>query len=47
MVAIGPGVEAGGKIDRPVPITAAAATGLHYLGLDASGGASPRALDVG
>ncbi len=47
MLAIGPGVEAGRRIDRPVPITAAAATGLHYLGMDASGGASPRALDVG
>jgi len=47
MLAIGPGVEPGRRIDRPVPITAAAATGLHYLGLHASRGAAPRALDVG
>ncbi|MBN2137689.1 MAG: hypothetical protein JW720_07775 [Sedimentisphaerales bacterium] len=39
MVARGPGVKAGGVIDRPVPITAAAATGLEFLDLEASGGA--------
>jgi len=39
MLAIGPGIEAGRKMDRPIPITAAAATGLEYLGLEASPGA--------
>ena len=39
MIALGPGVKAGRRIDKPVPITAAAATGLEYLGLDASTGA--------
>ena len=36
MVALGPDVKAGYRIEKPVPITAAAATGLEYLGLDAS-----------
>ena len=35
MLAVGPGVAAGATIDRPVPITAAAATGLRWLGLRA------------
>jgi hypothetical protein len=39
MVALGPGVKAGYRIEKPVPITAAAATGLEYLGLEASAGA--------
>jgi hypothetical protein len=39
MIALGPGVKAGYRIEKPVPITAAAATGLEYLGLDASAGA--------
>jgi hypothetical protein len=39
MLALGPGVEEGQTIDRPIPITAAAATGLRHLGLDASPGA--------
>ena len=39
MVALGPGVKEGHRIDKPVPITAVAATGLEYLGLDASTGA--------
>ncbi|MHC4546637.1 MAG: hypothetical protein ACYSYL_19335 [Planctomycetota bacterium] len=39
MMALGPGVKAGRRIEKPVPITAAAATGLEYLGLDASAGA--------
>ena len=39
MIALGPGVKAGYRIEKPVPITAAAATGLEYLGLDASRGA--------
>lgn len=39
MVALGPGVTSGRKIERPVPITAVAATGLEFLGLEASVGA--------
>ncbi len=46
MLAVGPGVPAGKTIDRPVPITAAAATGLGYLGLETSPGAGPAALDA-
>ena len=46
MLAIGPGIKPGQRIDRPVPITAAAATGLRYLGLEASHGAAPPVLDV-
>ena len=46
MLAIGPGVKPGQMIDRPVPITAAAASGLRYLGLEASQGAAPAVLDV-
>jgi len=36
MIALGPGTEAGRRIEKPVPITAVAATGLEYLGLEAS-----------
>jgi hypothetical protein len=39
MIAIGPGVKAGYRVDKPVPITSVAATGLEYLGLEASTGA--------
>ena len=39
MVVLGPDVKTGCKIERPVPITAVAATGLEYLGLEASVGA--------
>jgi hypothetical protein len=39
MIALGPGAKAGRRIERPVPITAVAATGLEFLGLDASAGA--------
>ena len=39
MLALGPGVKGGYQIDRPVPITTVAATGLEYLGLEASAGA--------
>lgn len=45
MLAIGPGVPAGQTIDRPAPITAAAATGLEGLGLWASPGAAPSARE--
>ncbi len=40
MLAVGPGVRPGRTIDRPVPITSAAATGLESLGLSASAGAA-------
>jgi hypothetical protein len=40
MLALGPGVKAGRRIERPHPITSAAATGLEYLGLSASNGAA-------
>jgi hypothetical protein len=39
MLALGPGLKAGRRIDKAVPITAAAATGLEFLGLEASRGA--------
>jgi len=39
MIALGPGVTAGRRIEKPVPITAVAATGLEYLGLEVSAGA--------
>ena len=39
MLALGPGVPAGARVGRPVPITAAAATALGYLGLPPSPGA--------
>jgi len=45
MLAIGPGVRGGRKIGRPVPITAAAGTGLEFLGLEASPGAAGSVLD--
>jgi hypothetical protein len=44
MLAVGPGVAAGRAIDRPTPLTAAAATGLEYLGLEAPRGAEPSVL---
>jgi hypothetical protein len=40
MLALGPGVRPGRKITDAVPTTAAAATGLEYLGLNASAGAA-------
>ncbi len=39
MLALGSQVEPGGRIDRPVPITSVAATGLEHLGLQAPDGA--------
>lgn len=44
MLALGPGVPAGGRINTPTPLTAAAATGLNWLGLRPSPGAAPAAL---
>jgi hypothetical protein len=46
MLALGPGVRPGRQVERPVPITAAAATGLEYLDLQASAGAEPSALPL-
>lgn len=45
MIALGPGVKAGCRIEKAVPITAAAATGLEYLGLEASTGAESSVLN--
>ena len=36
MAAVGPGVKAGSQIDKPVPITSVAATGLEFLNLEFS-----------
>ena len=44
MLAIGPDIAAGRRIDQPAPITAAASTGLDYLGLTASPGAARSVL---
>jgi len=46
MIALGPGAKAGRRIDKPVPITAVAATGLEYLGLEASAGAQKSAWNL-
>jgi hypothetical protein len=45
MLALGPGVPAGRIIGKPVPITAAAATGLSFLGMKASKGAAKAAFE--
>jgi hypothetical protein len=47
MAALGPGVRRGVRSDRAAPITAAAASGLEWLGLRASPGAAPSALQAG
>jgi arylsulfatase A-like enzyme len=44
MLALGPGVRAGRRIERPVPITTVAATGLEYLELPPSPGAEASVL---
>jgi hypothetical protein len=46
MLAMGCGVKGGRKIEKPVPITSVAATGLEFLGLEASGGASESVLPM-
>lgn len=46
MLAIGPGVKAARRIDKPIPITTVAATGLEYLGLDPSAGAEKSVLNL-
>lgn len=45
MLALGPNVVAGRQVETPIPITAAAATGLDYLGLKASAGAERSVLN--
>jgi hypothetical protein len=45
LLALGPGIHAGRRIDTPIPLTAAAATGLEYLGLQAAPGAGPSVLN--
>lgn len=44
LLAVGPGVRAGARIHRPVPITAVAATGLEHLGVDPGRGAARSVL---
>ena len=44
MLALGPGVRVSGTIDRPIPTTAVAATGLVHLALNASEGAEASVL---
>jgi hypothetical protein len=46
MLALGPAATLGRTIDRPTPITAAAATGLHFLGLPVSEGAASPAIEL-
>ncbi|MHC4477963.1 MAG: alkaline phosphatase family protein [Planctomycetota bacterium] len=46
MLALGPGVAAGRRIKKPVPITAAAGTGLEFLGLEASTDAEGSVSDL-
>ena len=45
MVAAGPGVQRGVTVERPVPSAAAAATGLEFLGHEASKGAAASVLE--
>jgi hypothetical protein len=46
MLALGAGVQDGRKIEKPVPITSVAATGLEFLGLDASRGSASSVLSM-
>ena len=46
MLALGPGVAAGRRLDCPVPTTVAAASGLEYLGLSHSPGAARSVLGL-
>ena len=46
MLALGAGVAAGRRVEKAVPITAAAATGLEHLGLDPSLGAQESVLSL-
>ena len=46
MLALGPGIAPGRRIDRPTPITAAAATAAEYLDLPVSQGAARSVLQA-
>jgi len=46
MLALGPGIAAGRRIDRPTPITAAAPTAAEYLDLPISPRAAPSVLQA-
>ncbi len=46
LLLVGPGLAPGGTVGKPVPQTAAAATALEYLGLEASAGAAPSLLPL-
>jgi hypothetical protein len=46
MLALGPGVAHGRRVEKPVPITTVAATGLEFLGLEASAGAAGSAWEL-
>jgi len=46
MLAAGPGIKAGLQIEKPAPITAAAATGLEFLGLNHSSKAEKSVLSL-
>jgi hypothetical protein len=46
MIALGPGIKPNLQIDKPVPITTVASTGLEYLGLEASAGAEKSVLNI-
>jgi hypothetical protein len=46
MVALGPSIKSSLRIDKPVPITTVASTGLEYLGLEASAGAEKSVLNL-
>jgi hypothetical protein len=46
MLALGPGVRAGQMVDAATPFTAAAGTGLEFLGLKPSPGAAPSVLQL-
>jgi hypothetical protein len=45
MLALGPGVSTSNRIDKPIPITTVAATGLEFLGLEKTEGAELSVLD--
>ena len=46
MLALGAGIKSSLQIDRPVPITTVAATGLEYLGLNKSRGSEKSVLNL-
>jgi hypothetical protein len=45
MLALGPGVSKSNRIEKPIPITTVAATGLEFLGLEKTEGAELSVLD--